>query len=348
MTRPLSFDDYALHPSVIEALAKRRLTRPTPLQNNVLPLILEGCSIITLAGDGAGRTLAYGAALLSLFDCASQTQACIIVSNKRRAVRVEESLRALSLEPLLRINHLQDATAPVGADVWVTTPAVAAALQPAVLGELRLVVIDDADDIVRAGDLRHLNDFLQMVPQERQIVLFCKAWPAILDGLRTRFFAKAAILKQTESQDSLIPTQAFVLPVMPKPLRAPEGGNRQTMRMQGAKRRPGGHSRFEREEPRAESFDFDLEDLSPQRARGGSEPLAPLPRLVTTWQTCRIRLTPGTRHTRDSAHAYLAQRTGIPRSALRAVQVLPDSISVDVESREIERFKNALCDELIG
>jgi hypothetical protein len=77
-------------------------------------------------------------------------------------------------------------------------------------------------------------------------------------------------------------------------------------------------------------------------------PLAPLPRMRMSWETFKVALNPGRRPSRDSVHAWLADSTGIPRSCLRSIMVYPDHVTVEVESKEIEKFRAGFQDKLIS
>jgi hypothetical protein len=82
--------------------------------------------------------------------------------------------------------------------------------------------------------------------------------------------------------------------------------------------------------------------------KNSTGPLAPLPRLRTTWQTYKVSLVAGRRPNRDDVHTWLAHSTGIPRSSLRSIMVFDDFATVEVESKVVEKFENGLQDKLIG
>lgn len=82
--------------------------------------------------------------------------------------------------------------------------------------------------------------------------------------------------------------------------------------------------------------------------RPSTGPLAPLPRMRTSWQTFKVALEPGRRPSRDTVHSWLAQETGVPRSSLRSIVVGADFATVEVEGREVEKFQLGLQDRLIS
>jgi ATP-dependent RNA helicase DeaD len=82
--------------------------------------------------------------------------------------------------------------------------------------------------------------------------------------------------------------------------------------------------------------------------RTSTGPLAPLPRMRMSWETFKVALNPGRRPSRDSVHAWLADSTGIPRSCLRSIVVFADHVTVEVESKEIEKFRAGFQDKLIS
>ncbi|MEB3328861.1 MAG: DEAD/DEAH box helicase [Candidatus Sericytochromatia bacterium] len=85
-----------------------------------------------------------------------------------------------------------------------------------------------------------------------------------------------------------------------------------------------------------------LHNRSMREAGPATGPLAPLPRMRTTWQTFRVNLMPGQRPSRDSFHGWLSQTTGIARSSMRSIQLHAGYATVDVEERQAGRFQDAL------
>ncbi|MEB3222299.1 MAG: DEAD/DEAH box helicase [Candidatus Sericytochromatia bacterium] len=89
-----------------------------------------------------------------------------------------------------------------------------------------------------------------------------------------------------------------------------------------------------------------LHNNSLREAGPATGPLAPLPRMRTTWQTFRVNLMPGQRPSRDTFHGWLAQTTGIARSSMRSIQLHAGYATVDVEERQADRFQDALKGQL--
>ncbi|MDB5099682.1 MAG: ATP-dependent helicase/autoaggregation-mediating protein [Cyanobacteria bacterium RYN_339] len=82
--------------------------------------------------------------------------------------------------------------------------------------------------------------------------------------------------------------------------------------------------------------------------RSSTGPLAPLPRMRMSWETFKVALIPGKRPSRDSVHAWLADSSGVPRSCLRSIMVFADYVTVEVESKEIEKFRAGFQDKFIS
>ncbi|MEB3196043.1 MAG: DEAD/DEAH box helicase [Candidatus Sericytochromatia bacterium] len=87
---------------------------------------------------------------------------------------------------------------------------------------------------------------------------------------------------------------------------------------------------------------------SMRESRAATGPLAPLPRMMTMWQTFKVALPSGQRPTRDAFHGWLSTTTGIARSALRSIQFHRDHATVDVDERQVTRFQETLKGHLLG
>ena len=79
-TRADTFAQLQIHPSLVQALTKRDIVTPTPIQADVIPLLLDGKDVMGQARTGSGKTLAFGLPLLHKIDPArAGVQALILV-----------------------------------------------------------------------------------------------------------------------------------------------------------------------------------------------------------------------------------------------------------------------------
>ena len=180
----------ATHPSLARALAARGYEEPTPVQVAVLQPQTEGRDLLVSAQTGSGKTVAYGlAAAPSLlgeaerFGRATAPLALVIAPTRELAVQVHKELSWLYAEAGARIvaciggmDVRREARAlEGGCHVVVGTPGrLCDHLSRGRLdtGSIRVVVLDEADEMLDLGFKDELDQILDTMPAERRTLLF--------------------------------------------------------------------------------------------------------------------------------------------------------------------------------
>lgn len=193
------FDDLALSKELLKAVRDVGYEEMTPIQAKAIPLILQGKDIIGQAQTGTGKTLAFGLPVLeSISPRVKRPQAIVLCPTRELAIQVAEELQSV-------LKHKKDITVlPVyggqpidrqirtlkaGAHVIIGTPG--RTIDHIQRGTLKLdavkiVVLDEADEMLNMGFIEDVEKILQHVPKERQTLLFSATMPRpILNITRT-------------------------------------------------------------------------------------------------------------------------------------------------------------------
>lgn len=88
-----SFQGLGIAPKLLEALKKNRFTTPTPIQQQSIPVAIEGKDIIGIAQTGTGKTLAFGIPMLQRL-VAHQGRGLVVVPTRELALQVDESKKS--------------------------------------------------------------------------------------------------------------------------------------------------------------------------------------------------------------------------------------------------------------
>ncbi|MEZ5737976.1 MAG: DEAD/DEAH box helicase, partial [Burkholderiaceae bacterium] len=169
------------------------LTEPTPIQARGIPPVMEGRDLLGLAQTGTGKTLAFGLPILhnlnSLGRPAPKTARALILAPTRELVnQIAETLGGLvegghmSVVRVVggaSINRQIDRMAR-GCDVLVATPGRLIDLldRSAVsLAQVRMLVLDEADQMLDLGFIHALRKIARHLPDERQTLLFSATMP---------------------------------------------------------------------------------------------------------------------------------------------------------------------------
>ncbi|WP_170432071.1 DEAD/DEAH box helicase [Ruegeria arenilitoris] len=194
------FDMLGLAPALNDALERANFTQPTPIQNQAIPLALEGHDILGLAQTGTGKTLAFGLPLIDHLLAqpgkpAPKTAKALILAPTRELVnQIAESLRTLTKKTKLRVATVvggQSINKQImflsrGTDILVATPGRLIDLMErgAVdLGSVRHLVLDEADQMLDLGFIHALRKIAPQLGTPRQTMLFSATMPKQMEEL---------------------------------------------------------------------------------------------------------------------------------------------------------------------
>ncbi|HEU5298799.1 MAG TPA: DEAD/DEAH box helicase [bacterium] len=172
--------------------------QPTPIQERVIPQLIDGVDLVGQAQTGSGKTGAYGIPFVERIDPQTRDlQALVLVPTRELALQVSDEVRALG-----RYRGLKVATLYGGASIerqfedLRRRPHVAVATPGRLLdhmrrgtvslGRVRIVVLDEADRMLDMGFLPDVTLILKAVPPERQTALFSATMPAEVRTIANR------------------------------------------------------------------------------------------------------------------------------------------------------------------
>jgi ATP-dependent RNA helicase RhlE len=194
------FDMLGLAPKLNAALARAGFTEPTPIQNQAIPLALDGHDILGLAQTGTGKTLAFGLPLLNhLLDQPEKARprcakALVLAPTRELVNQIAESIRTLADGSRIRVATVvggqsigrQIGTMARGTEVLVATPGRLIDLMDrgAIdLGQVRHLVLDEADQMLDLGFIHALRKIAPRLGSPRQTMLFSATMPRQMEEL---------------------------------------------------------------------------------------------------------------------------------------------------------------------
>jgi superfamily II DNA/RNA helicase len=197
-----AFGDFDIRPEIVAALADVGITRTFAIQELTLPVALAGQDLIGQARTGTGKTLGFGVPLLNRLNLpgaeAAAPQALVIAPTRELAVQVSGDLAAAGKKLGARVLTIYGGRAYEpqiealrrGIDVVVGTPGRLLDLAQQghlVLGNVRILVLDEADEMLDLGFLPDIEKLLKMVPATRQTMLFSATMPGPIVALARTF-----------------------------------------------------------------------------------------------------------------------------------------------------------------
>ena len=184
-----TFAELGLDARLCAAVDRLGFTTATPIQVRAIPALLSGRDVVGRARTGSGKTAAFGLPLLERLDPkAPSPQALILAPTRELALQVSEALRGFAENLRVRITTVyggapfgpQFRELKEGADVVVGTPGrILDHLDRGtlVLDGLRLLVLDEADEMLRMGFIDDVERILAATPTTRQVALFSATMP---------------------------------------------------------------------------------------------------------------------------------------------------------------------------
>ena len=197
---PSGFSTLGLPESLLGAIAQLGFTTPSPIQEQSIPALLEGRDLLGQAQTGTGKTAAFGLPLLARLDPALKApQMLVLAPTRELAIQVAAALetfatglKGLNVVPIYGGGGYRDQLKALknGAQVIVGTPGrVMDHMERGSLrmDELRCLVLDEADEMLRMGFIDDVELILSHAPAERQTALFSATMPGPIKKITERY-----------------------------------------------------------------------------------------------------------------------------------------------------------------
>ncbi|HAR95419.1 MAG TPA: ATP-dependent RNA helicase [Deltaproteobacteria bacterium] len=195
-----SFRDLGLSKEVQRAIADLGFEEPTPVQAGTIPVILTGRDIIGQAQTGTGKTVAFGIPIVeSIKPRAKGVQAIILCPTRELAIQVAEDIkqvakyrRDIGILPVYGGQPIERQLRALSAGVQIVIGTPGRTIDHINRGTLRLnsvrmVVMDEADEMLNMGFLEDVEKILQVIPSEHQTLLFSATMPKPILSLTSRY-----------------------------------------------------------------------------------------------------------------------------------------------------------------
>ena len=198
---PVTFASLGLQPELAAAVAALGYEEPTPVQRETIPLLLQGRDLLGQAATGTGKTAAFALPMLQRLGekrpVPRQTGGLVLVPTRELAMQVAEAIHkyakgvGLTVLPLYggAPMHTQIRALERGAHVVVATPGRALdhmRRETLKLGALRVLVLDEADEMLDMGFAEDLDTILDATPESRQTALFSATMPSRIMSIAER------------------------------------------------------------------------------------------------------------------------------------------------------------------
>ncbi|MFZ2906506.1 MAG: DEAD/DEAH box helicase [Cyclobacteriaceae bacterium] len=186
----MSFEKLNLIEPIYRALKTEGYTKPTPIQEQAIPILLERSDLLGCAQTGTGKTAAFAIPILQLLHTdelyvkgPQGIKALILTPTRELAIQIGESFAAYGKH--LRIKHTvifggvsqhsQTIALRSGVDILIATPGRLLDLMNqryVKLDHLKMLVLDEADRMLDMGFIHDVKKVIARVPAKRQTIFF--------------------------------------------------------------------------------------------------------------------------------------------------------------------------------
>jgi ATP-dependent RNA helicase RhlE len=197
----MNFESLGLIEPILKALQKEGYEKPTPIQEQAIPIVLNGRDLLGCAQTGTGKTAAFALPVIQLLHQKQQPQngkrviqALVLTPTRELAIQIEESFKAYGnftkLQNLVIFGGVgqfpQTQALKRGVDVLIATPGRLLDLMNQGFIDLRhleIFILDEADRMLDMGFIHDVKKVIAKLPQKRQSLFFSATMPPEIQRL---------------------------------------------------------------------------------------------------------------------------------------------------------------------
>ena len=195
----MKFNELNLSAELLAEVDKAGFVEASPIQEQTIPLALEGKDVIGQAQPGTGKTAAFGLPTLEKIHTEDQTiQALVIAPTRELAVQSQEELFRFGRSKGVKVRSVYGGSSiekqikalKSGAHIVVGTPGRLLDLikrKALKLDHIETLILDEADEMLNMGFLEDIEAIISRVPENRQTLLFSATMPEAIKRIGVQF-----------------------------------------------------------------------------------------------------------------------------------------------------------------
>ncbi len=217
-----TFDQFGLSADILRAVTEQGYTTPTPIQEQAIPVVLAGRDVMGAAQTGTGKTASFSLPIIQrLLPQASTSasparhpvRALILTPTRELADQVAANVQAYAKHTPLRSAVVfggvdmnpQSAELRRGVEILIATPGRLldhVQQKTANLGQVQILVLDEADRMLDMGFLPDLQRILNLLPKDRQTLLFSATFSGEIKKLAATYLRNPQTIEVARSNST--------------------------------------------------------------------------------------------------------------------------------------------------
>ena len=203
----MKFNEFNLSAELLAEIEKAGFVEASPIQEQTIPLALEGKDVIGQAQTGTGKTAAFGLPTLEKIRTEEATiQALVIAPTRELAVQSQEELFRFGRSKGVKVRSVYGGSSiekqikalKSGAHIVVGTPGRLLDLikrKALKLHDIETLILDEADEMLNMGFLEDIEAIISRVPESRQTLLFSATMPDAIKRIGVQFMKEPEHVK---------------------------------------------------------------------------------------------------------------------------------------------------------
>ncbi|SDZ22504.1 ATP-dependent RNA helicase DeaD [Proteiniborus ethanoligenes] len=222
----LVFGELNLSKEIEKAVSEMGFEEATPIQSQSIPHIMDGKDVIGQAQTGTGKTCAFGIPTIEMVEPSNENiQALILSPTRELAIQISEELKEVSKYKkgirILPVYGGQPIERQIAAlkkrpQIIIGTPGRLMdhmRRRTIKLVDLKMVILDEADEMLNMGFREDIDEILEKVPQERQTILFSATMSKEIMDLTAKYQKDAVLVKAVHKELTVPNIEQYYLEV---------------------------------------------------------------------------------------------------------------------------------------
>lgn len=211
----MTFNDLNLLKNIQQALTEEGYEKPTPIQQQAIPIIMEGTDLVGCAQTGTGKTAAFAIPIINYLHRLVGSSAkkkhirtLVVTPTRELAIQIDESFNTYGKYTNIRSMVVFGGVSQVpqvdqlkkGIDILIATPGRLLDLHKQGfidLDHLHFLVLDEADQMLDMGFINDVKKIVKLTPDNRQTLLFSATMPMAIRELADTFLTKPKYVSVT-------------------------------------------------------------------------------------------------------------------------------------------------------
>jgi ATP-dependent RNA helicase DeaD len=207
-----TFEQLGLSKNILEALNRKGFEEPTPIQEKVIPILLnKDVDIVGQAQTGTGKTAAFGLPLIDMLDEEKDyIQAIVLTPTRELTLQIAEELNSFKGRKNIRITpiyggqsiELQLKRLRDGVDIIVGTPGRVIdhlGRKTLNLEKISYLIVDEADEMLNMGFIDEIKEILKKTNSNKRTLLFSATMPAPILSVAKKYMKEYEFIKVKDS-----------------------------------------------------------------------------------------------------------------------------------------------------